>query len=70
MAGDGDEMQRHLKSVLYDPSVAAELVRSGLETIHARHTCAHRVDELLRTYEAMKPATVEENSGCPVGIEA
>ena len=30
-----------------DPDLRAALARSGLETILARHTCAHRVDELL-----------------------
>ena len=47
VAGDGDEMTRHLSALRDDPALRAELVRSGLETIRARHTCAHRVDELL-----------------------
>jgi len=41
------EMQRHLREVLNDRDLAAALARSGLETIESRHTCAHRVDELL-----------------------
>ena len=28
----------------------------GLETIRRRHTCAHRVDELLRIVEELEPA--------------
>jgi spore maturation protein CgeB len=47
VAHDGEDMVRHLRAVLADPQLAAELARSGLETIAARHTCAHRVDELL-----------------------
>ncbi|MBW3607441.1 MAG: glycosyltransferase [Actinobacteria bacterium] len=47
VARDGDEMQRRLREVLHDRDLAAELRRCGLETIAARHTCAHRVDELL-----------------------
>jgi len=36
-----------LKAVLNDAALAAELARNGLRVIRARHTCAHRVDELL-----------------------
>lgn len=50
MARNGDEMERHLKAVLHDSSLAASLRANGLETIRTRHTCAHRVDELLRIY--------------------
>ena len=46
-ASDGDEMRRHLRDVTRDPELAASLRASGLETIAARHTCAHRVDELM-----------------------
>ncbi len=46
-ARDGEEMARHLRAVDRDVGLRAELVRNGLETIRARHTCAHRVDELL-----------------------
>lgn len=46
-ARDGDEMRRHLIALRDDADLRAALVRSGLETIRARHTCAHRVDELL-----------------------
>jgi spore maturation protein CgeB len=47
VARDGEEMALRLREVLDDAGLAAELRRSGLETIAARHTCAHRVDELL-----------------------
>jgi spore maturation protein CgeB len=47
VARDGGEMQRHLRDLLNDPALAAEIARSGRETILDRHTCAHRVDELL-----------------------
>src|SRR5690606_20408122 len=46
-ARDGAGMAAHLRAVLADPDLAQELARSGLETIRARHTCAHRVDQLL-----------------------
>jgi spore maturation protein CgeB len=47
VARDGGEMKRHLRDLLNDPALAAEIARSGRETILDRHTCAHRVDELL-----------------------
>ncbi len=47
VARDGAEMRRHLRDLLEDPALAAEIARSGRETVLGRHTCAHRVDELL-----------------------
>jgi spore maturation protein CgeB len=44
---DGAEMTARLRDVLNDSGLAQALVRSGLETIRARHTCRHRVGELL-----------------------
>ena len=46
VARDGAEMRRHLRAVLHDPDLADALCLSGLATVRARHTCAHRVDEL------------------------
>ena len=47
IAHNGAEMTQHLRDVLDDLDLSAALARSGHETIQARHTCAHRVDELL-----------------------
>jgi spore maturation protein CgeB len=47
VAADGEAMTGHLRALDQDPDLRASLVASGLETILARHTCAHRVDELL-----------------------
>jgi spore maturation protein CgeB len=46
-ARDEAEMVRHLTALRDDPALRHALVESGLETIRARHSCAHRVDELL-----------------------
>jgi spore maturation protein CgeB len=46
-ARTGSEMTNCLRDVLGDPALARSLSRSGLETIAARHTCRHRVTELL-----------------------
>ena len=50
MAQNGKEMQSHLYNVLNDAALARGLCESGLETIRRRHTCGHRVDELLGIY--------------------
>ena len=47
VARDGAEMRRLMREVLADPELRRRLVARGRETILARHTCAHRVDELL-----------------------
>ena len=47
VARDEDEMAGHLEAVLSDRTLAGGLAQHGLRTIHTRHTCAHRVDELL-----------------------
>jgi spore maturation protein CgeB len=50
VAGNGDEMRTQLRRVLSEPGLASDLAAHGLATILARHTCAHRVDELLAIY--------------------
>lgn len=47
VARDGRQMREHLHNVMGDRELARRLARSGRETIRARHTCAHRVDELM-----------------------
>jgi spore maturation protein CgeB len=47
VARDGREMRRHLRAVLNEPALAASLAAHGRETILARHTCTHRMEELL-----------------------
>jgi spore maturation protein CgeB len=44
---DRASMTAHLRAVAKDPDLRTSLAARGLETIRARHTCAHRVDELL-----------------------
>ena len=56
VAHDGEEMTRNLIALREDPVLRSELVRSGLETIRARHSCAHRVDELLSIVAGLAPA--------------
>jgi len=46
-AHSGDEMRDALGRLDADAELRADLMIRGLETIRARHTCAHRVDELF-----------------------
>lgn len=47
IAASGDEMRDRLRRFIEDPSFAREVAARGHRTVLARHTCAHRVDELL-----------------------
>jgi spore maturation protein CgeB len=47
MVLNGEAMTRALERVLTDKAFAQRLIENGHRTIRARHTCAHRVDELL-----------------------
>ena len=56
VARDGAEMTRHLVALRDDPALRRALVASGLATVRARHTCAHRVDELLAIVATLQDA--------------
>lgn len=47
VAADGEAMANDMRNLRQHPELRASLAASGLETIRARHTCAHRADELL-----------------------
>ena len=47
VARDGEEMARHLSALRDDPGLRTALVQHGLASIHARHSCAHRAQDLL-----------------------
>ena len=55
VAADGAAMQRHLRAL------RAGLAASGLDTIRARHTCAHRVDQLLAICAELGVASVTQD---------
>jgi spore maturation protein CgeB len=54
VARNGAEMAQHLRDLLHDPDLASALAAHGLDTIRRRHTCAHRVDELLAILNSMQ----------------
>jgi spore maturation protein CgeB len=49
----GREMTSQLDALLNEPSLAEEIARNGFQTIQDKHTCAHRVDELLEILDAL-----------------
>jgi spore maturation protein CgeB len=55
VAADGVAMQRQLRAVLHEPGLAQALASQGRRTVLARHTCGHRVDELLAIYAELAP---------------
>jgi spore maturation protein CgeB len=56
VARSGDEMVRHLRTLLDDEERRQELALYGRRAILARHTCRHRVDELLALYAGLQAA--------------
>jgi spore maturation protein CgeB len=61
-APDGAAMRRHLHDVLHDEPLAGSLAEHGLATIRGRHTCGHRVDELLAIASRLGPTTTEDRT--------
>ncbi len=59
MVRNGSEMTSALRSMREDREVRAALAASGLETIRARHTCAHRANELLAITAALDVAAMK-----------
>jgi spore maturation protein CgeB len=53
-------MEAHLTSLIHDAAMAAEIALHGRRTVLARHTCAHRVDELLGIH-----ASLADDGGSP-----
>ncbi|HEX2248886.1 MAG TPA: glycosyltransferase [Gemmatimonadales bacterium] len=47
IARNGLEMRQHMRALLDDPDSARAMAEQGRRTVLERHTCAHRVDELM-----------------------
>ena len=56
VARNGRQMQQHLRALLCDHEMADELAAHGRQTLLQRHTCAHRVDELMQIYDDLTAA--------------
>ncbi|HYG61236.1 MAG TPA: glycosyltransferase [Thermoanaerobaculia bacterium] len=68
VARDGREMKRHLRELLNDPAMARELAEAGRRAVLDRHTCAHRVDELLTIDRQLRGAPAGVRLGIPMGV--
>lgn len=62
IANNENEMKKYMKEILLNESFAKELSEHGLETILKRHTCRHRVDELLDICRELKINTQPETT--------
>jgi spore maturation protein CgeB len=68
MASTPDDMEQSLRAVLNDEDLRESLAASGLETIRNRHTCGHRVDQLLEIYKVIAPVTARQDLEMPAGV--
>jgi spore maturation protein CgeB len=55
-----DEMRTHLRALMRDDALRRALAAHGLATIRRRHTCAHRVDELMGILQEIRRGTPEK----------
>lgn len=62
VARDETEMVRHLTALQHDSNLRRSLVESGLAAIRSRHSCAHRVDQLLAILATLGSAAPMELS--------
>lgn len=63
-----DEMTDALHAVLSEDDLAQSLIENGLRAIYERHTCAHRVDELLQVVAELDHSAVASESVNPGGV--
>ena len=62
VAGNGAEMRRQLQRLLEDPQAARAQAGHGHYMLLSRHTCAHRVDELLNIVTELKESPANRAS--------
>ncbi len=64
VADDGHAMKRHLSFLLNEPEAAKAMAAHGLQTVLSRHTCAHRVDELMAIVAELRAAKSAPEVAC------
>ncbi len=70
MVRSGEEMTKTIRQLLHDRAFAGTLRARGLQTISARHTCAHRVRELLTIVESVRQSPLERQGSRPKAVTA
>jgi spore maturation protein CgeB len=68
VARNGEEMKRHLRDLLHDPDLAREIAATGRRTLLDRHTCAHRVDELLTIDRQLRGVALQAATPTGAGL--
>jgi spore maturation protein CgeB len=66
----GREMIRELDKLLTNPRRRQHLARHGLATIRARHTCAHRVEQLMDIYSEIVSAPAPKKKRQPAELRS
>ena len=61
VADSKEAMKTHLSNILNDGVTGRTIAEHGLKTIQARHTCAHRVNELLQIVETLPKPNHKES---------
>ncbi len=62
-ASDGKAMRAQVRALREDTGLRERIAAHGLATILARHTCAHRVDELLAIVARLEGGAVAQGAG-------
>jgi spore maturation protein CgeB len=62
VASSGSDVVENLQALLTDSRRAERMAERGRATILARHTCAHRVNELLAIVEGIRTASAAEKA--------
>jgi spore maturation protein CgeB len=66
VAENGGAMRAWMRALINDRALAQSLAEHGTRTILRRHTCAHRVSELLNIVEEVRSSEQRAASGEPV----
>jgi spore maturation protein CgeB len=68
VARNGEQMTELLRELLADEKERERIAQHGLSTIRQRHTCAHRVEELLDIYHQLKPAAESREASAELAV--
>jgi len=61
VADSKESMKKQLMKILNENYTAKSLINNGLNAVSSRHTCGHRVDELLQIVESIEIETATVN---------
>lgn len=65
VASDASEMKQHMRDVLEDRDLVKDMTAKALSRIRGRHTCSHRVTQLLEIISGLKQSPMAENLKIP-----